>query len=138
MHGIHNEFTATSQPPPQRRAPGSITNKSRVTNGQWVLPGCDMRTPMGRRFRDLCEAFNIEAGGNPSEVEKGLIRAAAAMTIRAEALQAAIVRGESVPADEVIRLTSEARRTLQPIVAKASRRKAAEPSLHDYLDGQAA
>ena len=123
MYEGHNEFTTTSQPPPHKRAPGSVTNKSRVTNGRWVLDGCDMRTPMGRRFRDLCEAYKSEAGGSLSEAEKGLIRIAAGMTLRAEALQSAIVRGVDVPFDEVIRLTSEARRTLQPILTRAGRHR---------------
>jgi hypothetical protein len=56
------------------------------------------------------------------------------MTLRAEALQSAIVRGEAVSADEVIRLTSEARRTLQPILSKAGRnRPGATPDLEEYL-----
>ncbi|MFY9957731.1 hypothetical protein [Bradyrhizobium sp.] len=97
-----------------------------------------MRSPAGRRFRDLCDGFEHEAGGTLTETEKTLVRQAAAMTLQAEALQSSIVRGESVPAYDLIRLTSEARRILAPIVAKASLRKTVEPTLHDYLGGQAA
>lgn len=138
MQDVCNINAATTQPAPRKRASGLATSQSRVTNGRWILEGVDNRLPMARRFRDLCKAYAAEAGGNLSESEKGLIRQAACMSIRAEALQAAIVSGEIVSADDVIRLSSEARRTLQPIIAKASRHKAAEPTLHDYLGGHAA
>ncbi len=139
MHEARKPFTATSQPAPHRRAPGSVTNKSRVTNGRWVLSGTDMRTPSGRRFRDLCDGFEKEAGGNLTETEKALIRTAAAMVLQAELLQASLVRGEPVNADDTIRLSSEARRILAPITARASRRTAGSPSALDaYLESEAA
>lgn len=118
MNDDSSAFTASSQPSTRRRAPGSVTNKSRVTNGRWILDGVDNRSPQARRFRDLCVAYASEVGTDPSEVEKGLIRQAAAMTLRAEALQVAIVRGEPIPADEVIRITTEARSALQSIMSK--------------------
>jgi hypothetical protein len=37
MHETRNEFTATSQPKPHKRVTGSVTNKSRITNGRWLL-----------------------------------------------------------------------------------------------------
>ena len=36
-----------------------------------------MRTPAGRRFRDLCRAFAAEIGGTLTEFEMSLIRQAA-------------------------------------------------------------
>ncbi len=61
-----------------------------------------------RRFRALVQTLAEDLGGMASlpEAERALIKQAAALTVRLEQTQAAIVNGESVPADEVIRLTS--------------------------------
>jgi hypothetical protein len=134
MHEAHKPFTTQSQPAPHKRAPGSVTNKSRLTNKRWALSGVDMRSPVGRRFRDLCDGFEREAGGNLTETEKALVRQAAAMVLQAELLQASLVRGDPCSADDTIRLSSEARRILAPITARASRRTAGSPSaLDEYL-----
>jgi hypothetical protein len=138
MHEGHNGFTATSQPAPHKRAPGSVTNKSRVTNGRWVLDGVDMRTPSARRFRDLCNGFEKEAGGNLTETERAMVRQAAAMVLQAEALQARLVRGDvAVSADDTIRLTSEARRVLAPINGR-DRKRETPSALDAYLSDEAA
>jgi hypothetical protein len=140
MQDVCSTNVAKMQPALKKRAHGSVTSRSRVTNGRWILEGIDNRLPMARRFRDLCKAFAAEAGGTLTESEKGLIRQAAAISIQAEALQASIVSGKDVSADEVIRLSGEARRTLQPIMAKAEQRKSAEPvaDLAAYLATKAA
>ncbi len=97
-----------------------LTARSRVTNGRRTLEGVDGRSASARRFRDLLESFSAEYGGVGSlnETTRALIRQAASLTIRAEQLQAAIVRGEPVDPDELIRLTNTARRTLAGIRRK--------------------
>ncbi|MHC2247840.1 hypothetical protein [Bradyrhizobium elkanii] len=108
------------------------------------MPGVDNRLPQARRFRDLCKQFAEEAGGTNqlSEAEKAQVRQAAMLTLRAEALQNAQVLGELVDGDEAIRLSSEIRRILAPIIAKgADRRPASQPDLQSYLaqrEGRAA
>jgi hypothetical protein len=135
---------------PQRHvAAPSKTNRSAVSNRSRLLPGVDGRSSNARRFRDICAAYEAEAGGNVTEVERDLIRAAG-LTLRAEQLQGAIVRGEAVDNDELIRLSSTAKRLLAGIRAKAaksrppamtpleySQRKAAE-KIANALDGDAA
>lgn len=107
-------------------APGSATNRSAVTNGSRLLDGIDGRSAAARRFRDLVQAFETEIGGEqPSELERGLIRQAAALALRAEQLQAAIVRGEAVDDDHLIRLSGEARRLVDVLKAKTATRKVA-------------
>lgn len=140
MHDVRTAFTSTSQPAPHKRAPGSITNRSVVTNKPWALPGVDNRLPQARRFRDLCKQFAEEAGGisQLSEAERTQVRQASMLTLRAEALQSAQVLGESVDGDEAIRLSSEIRRILAPIIAKGTDRKPAQPDLHSYLAKRAA
>lgn len=79
-----------------------------------------------RRFRD-------EFGGNISELERDLIRQAAGLTLRAEQLQGTIVRGEPISNDELVRISSTAKRLPETIRAKADKRKPAGPTLQEYL-----
>ena len=137
-------IAATSSPKPQRRAPGAITNRSRLTNQRWALEGVDNRLTPARRFRDLCVGYAREAGDDLTETERSMIRSAAAMTLQSETLQAQLARGEPVSSDMVIRLASEARRILAPISERAHRRSKAtvggQVRLQQYLDldGEAA
>ena len=109
----------------------SLTNRSRVTNGTRLLEGIDGRTPSARRFRDLIDSFASDLGGMQqlSEAERALVKQAASVTIRAEQLQAGIVRGETVDPDELIRLSNTSRRLL----ASIRRRAAPKPTLSGYL-----
>ena len=56
------------------------------TKARWGLSG---RSSAAHRFRDICRSYEAEAGCNVTEVERDLIRQAAALTLRAEQLQAA-------------------------------------------------
>ena len=60
--------------------------------------------------------------------------------MRAEQLQSAIVRGEEVDNDTLIRISSTAKRILEAISAKAAKRKAPDgvPDLQAYLAAKAA
>src|SRR5215217_7122717 len=113
--------------------PRSLTNRSRVTNGTRLLEGVDGRSPTARRYKDLIDEFSHGLGGAEAlgEADRALVRQAASLTIRAEQLQAAIIRGEPVDPDELIRLTNTARRTLAGIRPKEQ----PKPALHDYLAG---
>jgi hypothetical protein len=115
-------------------ARSSTTNRSAVTNGSKLLVGIDGRSPTARRFRDLMQAYEAEIGGDLTEVERGLVKQAAALTLRAEQMQADIVNGKAVDSDALIRISSTAKRILGAIGERASKRKpAAVPSIHDYV-----
>jgi len=122
MHEHRIEFTKDIQP--RKRAPGHVTNKAKVTNRPWTIPGVDMRTPAGRRFRDLCRSFATELGGELSELERGLVRQCAAILLHAETQQVALVRGEPIKGDEAIRVASEARRLLDTLKAHVAGKRA--------------
>jgi hypothetical protein len=119
-----------------RLAPRPIatpTARSRVTNGR-LLGEIDGRSATARRYRDLIAALIAEHGSEPTISELSTIRAAAALIVKGEQLQCAIVRGDSVAADEVVRLSSEARRLLVGLQRKRGRARDAErPSLSEYL-----
>jgi hypothetical protein len=69
-----------------------------------------------RRFNGLVHKFTAEllSGGRRSLTvfEREMVRQAAAMVLRAEQLQAAIVSGEDVDHDALVRVTSEMRRAV--------------------------
>jgi len=102
----------------QRIKPTSPTTRSRVSNRSRILPGVDGRSATARRFRDICRAYELQAGGNVTEVELDLIRQAAALVVRSEQMQAALILGKPVNNDELVRISSTAKRlleTTQPI-----------------------
>jgi hypothetical protein len=88
------------------------TTRSKVSNGTRLLQNVDGRSSSARRFRDLVHAFEAEIGGTLSELERGLVRQAAILSLKTEQMQGAVVRGEDVDNDTLIRLSGEARRIL--------------------------
>ncbi len=79
------------------------------------------RTPLAsvRRFNTLVLKFTDELLGNRrtalTTFEREMVRQAAALTLRAEQLQAGLLRGETVDPDELIRVTSEMRRAVKAL-----------------------
>lgn len=98
----------------QRRHTGAncATTRSTVSNGSRLLQNVDGRSSSARRFRDLVRAYEVEVGGTLSELERGLVRQAAILSLKTEQMQECIVRGEEVDSDTLIRLSGEARRIL--------------------------
>jgi hypothetical protein len=75
-----------------------------------------------RRFNGLVLKFSQELLGARDALtaaEHEMVRQAAAMMLRAEQLQAAIVSGEPVDPDELIRVTSEMRRAIRLLGLKS-------------------
>jgi hypothetical protein len=115
--------------------------RSAVSNGKQLHSNAvpvDGRSHHARRFRDLVDAYTTEIGGTLTESESGLVRQAAALALRCEQLQAAIVRGEAVDDDLLVRISGTARRLLSAISSKGADRKPGAPTLQDYLAARAA
>jgi hypothetical protein len=115
--------------------------RSAVSNGKQLHSNAipvDGRSHHARRFRDLVSAYSDEIGGTLSESESGLVRQAAALALRCEQLQAAIVRGEDVDDDLLVRISGTAKRLLGAIAVKSDGRKPAGPTLEDYLAARTA
>ena len=123
-----------------RRKPAANSKRTRsaVTNRSRAHQNTDERSAGARRFRDLVEAYEAEIGGTLSESETGLVRQAAALALRCEQLQAAIVRGEIVDDDLLIRISGTAKRLLGAIAVKSDGRKPSGPSMLDYMAQRAA
>jgi hypothetical protein len=101
-----------------------MKGRSKVSNGTRLLAAdIDGRSSHARRFRDLVRAFTAELGGTLSELERGLVRQAAAIVLKTEQMQEELVRGKSVDTDELIRLSSESRRVLAAITGTGRKQR---------------
>lgn len=118
-------------------APRPASARSAVSNGSALLAGVDGRSALARRFRDLCESLAADLGGALSQADQLTIRSAAALAVHAEELQARIIRGELVDADDVIRSANASARLLASLRTKAQARKPTVPALRDRLVAEA-
>jgi hypothetical protein len=125
MHNMQDVTASTA-----RR---SVYAQSKVSNRRKLLLGIDGRSAVARRFRDIVVDLVHECGGEESlsTAELGLIRQAAAMTLQAEVLETRIVLGNPVSADELVRLSSEARRVINSLNKRKP--EPAAPDLKSYL-----
>lgn len=113
--------------------------RSAVTNGKRTLIGVRGASKFGRRYRDLVDLFSAEVGGVLTEIETAMVKQAAALAIQGEMMQAAIINGEPVNSDDLIRLSSEVRRLLDAIAEKSGKRKpAAVLNINDHAAKRAA
>jgi hypothetical protein len=78
-------------------------------------------------MRRLVDAYTAELGENVelSEVDQALIRQAATLTLSSERLAAEVVGGQPINGDQLVRISSELRRTLEMISARAEANKPA-------------
>lgn len=64
------------------------TNLSAVSNGARLFADrLDLRTPRGRRFKDLLATYVDDVGGKPTEAQRALIRDLALLQVISEDLQ---------------------------------------------------
>lgn len=116
-----------------RLAPARPEARSRITNGQTILPNIDGRSVVARRYRDLCAALVTDSGGIEacSESRLQLIRRFAALAVQAEALEARLANGEQIDLSEHALISS----TLVRLVSRLgiARRAKTVPSLTEYL-----
>jgi hypothetical protein len=112
----------------------AVKRRPRFTTAGIPLPRIDQRTIGAMRYRTLLDSYCAELGGHLNEPEKALVQQIASMQLRIEQLQAAIVEGRDVDADQIIRLSSEHRRLLTSLRGKAAENKpAAGPSVEDLF-----
>jgi hypothetical protein len=72
----------------------SPTTRSKVTNGNAILPGTDGRTAYVRRARDLIDLHLADLGGvdNASQAEQSIIRRIAILSVELEAWRSSSAR----------------------------------------------
>lgn len=112
-------------------------NRSRLTNGRRILPGVDMRSELGRRYRDIAGAIVSDQGGveHCSEARLQLIRRFAAAAVLAEQREAALANGAKIDINEHALLVSSLCRVARQIGVDRIARNVT-PTLRDYLEGK--
>lgn len=114
--------------------PTAARRPTRTTSSGISLPRFDARTRSSRRYRALIEELSAEVGGQLSPIDRALIAQAVGLALRAEQIREAIVAGEAVNDDEVIRMAGEVRRIVETLQAKSGKRKApAGPTLDELF-----
>src|SRR4051812_22053865 len=111
-----------------------LSGRSAVSNGTRLFleeSGIDYRTLTVRRFKDLIRAYTDEYEIT-TEGDQSLVRMAAALALRAEQMQAALVRGEHVDSDELNRLTGTLRRALGDLKRRSSDNPTAPLTLAEH------
>jgi hypothetical protein len=108
--------------------------RSKITNGTKMIHGVDGRSAEARRYRDLAMSFADDAGGAAglTEAQRSLIASAASLTIQAERMQGAMLRGEPVDVEQQTRVANVLARTLSRLGKRAP--PDAGPTLADYLE----
>jgi hypothetical protein len=99
-----------------------------------ALPRPDGRSVASRRYHQLMRAFEAEIGGRMSAIDQAMLGQAAALVVRSEAIQTAIIAGQAADTDEAVRLASESRRILVALRTKGeTNRPAAGPSIAELF-----
>jgi hypothetical protein len=101
----------TSKMPVENTAitPRKPTARSRVSNGKDWLSGCDQRSAIARRYRDLmAEVVDSDLGGAAvcSQAKLQLARRFAALAVQLEQLEAKLAGGADIDIQEYAVLTS--------------------------------
>jgi hypothetical protein len=100
--------------------------RSAVSNGTRLLGGLNAsRSRDARRYRDVLDALLTEVP-NPTEIDMALARRAAALVVRAEKYEAAVLNGEPVSEAQeaqAVTATNALRRVLSDLRGSPRRRQ---------------
>jgi hypothetical protein len=101
-----------NKPAPRRPTKAALKGlgqfKSRVSLGKDILPDCDGRSTIARRYRDISAAILADQGGETvcSETRQQLIRRFSAAAVIAEQMEAALANGAEIDVAAHCQLTS--------------------------------
>lgn len=104
--------------------------RSVLTNDPRRLPGVSMRSPRGRRFRDIVETLMAEFGANCDPVR---LRELAGLKFSAEEVQAAVVHGNTRAVEDLVRLSNLICRRENELRARARPDTDPTPSISDIV-----
>ena len=113
--------------------------RSRVTNGNALLPGVDGRSAWVRRAKDLIAEHVADLGGldNTSAAERSLIRRASVLTVELERLEARFAAAREADPntlDLYARTAGNLRRLLEAVGLKRRPRDVSSPRVHEYIE----
>jgi hypothetical protein len=120
---------------PAPLTPRKPVARSRVSNGKDILPGCDGRSQVARRYRDICAALASDQGGadRMSEARVQLCRRFAAAACIAEAMEAELANGRPIDIAEHSLLSSTLVRLASRIGINRTAREIV-PTLREYIE----
>lgn len=107
--------------------------RSRFTNDPRRLAGVDMRSPHGRRFRDIVNGLVAEFG----EADVTRLRELGGLKYSLEQVQAAVVAGDSRACEDLVRLSNLIARREAELWARAAAKAPKPPSLAEKLKAKA-
>lgn len=124
------------------RVPAANTKdyaRSRVSNGNDLLPDIDGRSVVARRYRDIMSAICTDQGGADriSEARLQLVRRFAAAAVIAEQMEADLANGKQIDVGQHALLVSTLVRVARRIGIDR-RAKNISPSLQEYLEAEPA
>lgn len=92
------------------------------TNRPFSLPGVDLRTAQGRRYTDIVRSLRMKYGdSNPAGINE-----LAATQLALERMQAAIVKGDAVDTNDLVRLSNLAVRQEARLAGKSPKKAVSE------------
>ena len=100
-----------------------------VTNNLRALAGVDGRSPAGKRYRDIVDSLVLEYGTH----DPIRLRELAALRFSLEKVQAAIVGGDVLRAEDQVRLANLISRRERELKTKQRAAAAAAPSLREAV-----
>jgi hypothetical protein len=107
--------------------------RSRLANDASLLLDVDMRSALGKRFKDIVRAVLMDQGGPErcAEARTQLVRRFAAQCVMAERLEMKMANGEAIDVLEHCQLTS----TLTRVASRIGINRAMKtlPSLSEYI-----
>ncbi len=136
LYKMSPDSPALAPPSSKARPPVAASSRSARTNGSPFLGQVDGRSAAARRHRDLERAYAADLGGPLTTAQRVTIGQAAALTVRAEQMQASIARGDPVDGEEMIRLANTLERLITALGLKGAPAPSEPPNLHDYLAAQ--
>jgi len=106
-----------------------------IANGDDKLPGLYSKTAHAARYRDLVNAFLIDAGGieRCSEIKLGLIRRLAAVTVQSELLESRLLNKALTDISELCTLANTVVRLSQRIGIERVAKSIGPPTVDAYL-----
>jgi hypothetical protein len=107
---------------------GPVSTRSKLCRG------VDGRSATARRFRDLAADFAADLGGTLTTAEIALVRQAALVTLRSEAMLADTLNGATVATDDMVRATNATVRVMAALGALHHKRQPARKTLAQHLE----
>jgi hypothetical protein len=94
----------------------------------------DRRSRPSRRFQELVSALSLEISDEPmTAAQDALVQQCAALMLRAETLRDQILLGESVPDQDLVRISNSVGRLVAALRTEARKKTTPPTSLAAYL-----